>query len=193
MYNVGDKGVYPMHGAGVIDAIEEKEILGEKQSYYILKMPGEVKVMVPILTAEEHGIRNVIDKAEAEKVINVLEQDETEMEKNWNKRYRENMDKMKSGNIYEIADVVRNLSFKQKEKGLSTGEKKMLHNAKQILVSELVLAEHATQDEVEELVDNKINTSFAMFKTDADVSIDTGSIVNKFIPFDDGTGSSQNA
>ena len=193
MDNVGDKVVYPMHGAGVIDAIEEKEILGEKQSYYILKMPGEVKVMVPILTAEEHGIRNVIDKAEAEKVINVLEQDETEMEKNWNKRYRENMDKMKSGNIYEIADVVRNLSFKQKEKGLSTGEKKMLHNAKQILVSELVLAEHATQDEVEELVDNKINTSFAMFKTDADVSIDTGSIVNKFIPFDDGTGSSQNA
>ena len=193
MYNVGDKVVYPMHGAGVIDAIEEKEILGEKQSYYILKMPGEVKVMVPILTAEEHGIRNVIDKAEAEKVINVLEQDETEMEKNWNKRYRENMDKMKSGNIYEIADVVRNLSFKQKEKGLSTGEKKMLHNAKQILVSELVLAEYATQDEVEELVDNKINTSFAMFKTDADVSIDTGSIVNKFIPFDDGTGSSQNA
>ena len=193
MYNVGDKVVYPMHGAGVIDAIEEKEILGEKQSYYILKMPGEVKVMVPTLTAEEHGIRNVIDKAEAEKVINVLEQDETEMEKNWNKRYRENMDKMKSGNIYEIADVVRNLSFKQKEKGLSTGEKKMLHNAKQILVSELVLAEHATQDEVEELVDNKINTSFAMFKTDADVSIDTGSIVNKFIPFDDGTGSSQNA
>ena len=192
MYNVGDKVVYPMHGAGVIDAIEEKEILGEKQSYYILKMPGEVKVMVPILTAEEHGIRNVIDKAEAEKVINVLEQDETQMEKNWNKRYRDNMDKMKSGDIYEIADVVRNLSFKQKEKGLSTGEKKMLHNAKQILVSELVLAEHATQDEVEELVDNKINTSFAMFKTDTDIGVNTGSIVNKFIPFDDGEDSSQN-
>ena len=192
MYNVGDKVVYPMHGAGVIDAIEEKEILGEKQSYYILKMPGEVKVMVPILTAEEHGIRNIIDKAEAEKVINILEQDETEMEKNWNKRYRDNMDKMKSGNIYEIADVVRNLSFKQKEKGLSTGEKKMLHNAKQILVSELVLVEHSTQDEVEELVDNQINTSFAMFKTDADMGVSTESIVNKFIPFD-GNNSSQNA
>ena len=187
MYNVGDKVVYPMHGAGIIDSIEEKEILGEKQSYYILKMPGEVKVMVPTSTAEQHGIRNVIDKSEAEKVINVLEQDETEMEKNWNKRYRDNMDKMKSGNIYEIADVVRNLSFKQKEKGLSTGEKKMLHNAKQILVSELVLAEHATQDEVEALVDNKINTSFAMFKTDTDMEVSTGSIVNKFIPFDDGT------
>ena len=190
MYNVGDKVVYPMHGAGVIDSIEEKEILGEKKSYYILKMPGEVKVMVPISTAEQHGIRNVIDKNEAERVINVLEQDETEMEKNWNKRYRDNMDKMKSGDIYEIADVVRNLSFKQKEKGLSTGEKKMLHNAKQILVSELVLAEHATQDEVEELVDNKINTSFAMFKTDTNMEVSTGSIVNKFIPFDN--NSSQN-
>ena len=190
MYNVGDKVVYPMHGAGVIDSIEEKEILGEKQSYYILKMPGEVKVMVPISTAEQHCIRNVIDKNEAERVINVLEQDETEMEKNWNKRYRDNMDKMKSGDIYEIADVVRNLSFKQKEKGLSTGEKKMLHNAKQILVSELVLAEHATQDEVEELVDNKINTSFAMFKTDTNMEVSTGSIVNKFIPFDN--NSSQN-
>ena len=186
MYNVGDKVVYPMHGAGVIDSIEEKEVLGEKQSYYILKMPGEVKVMVPTLTAEQHGIRNVIDKTEAEKVINVLEQDETEMEKNWNKRYRDNMDKMKSGNIYEIANVVRNLSFKQKEKGLSTGEKKMLHNAKQILVSELVLAEHATQDEIETLVDNKINTSFAIFKTDSEIGIPTGNIVNKFIPFDEG-------
>ena len=185
MYNVGDKVVYPLHGAGVIDSIEEKEILGEKQSYYILKMPGEVKVMVPISTAEQHGIRNIIDKSEAEKVFNVLEQDETEMEKNWNKRYRDNMEKMKSGNIYEIADVVRNLSFKQKEKGLSTGEKKMLHNAKQILVSELVLAEHASQDEVEELVDNKINTSFAMFKTDTNLGVSTDSIVNKFIPFDD--------
>lgn len=192
MYSVGDKIVYPMHGAGVIDSIEEREILGEKQSYYILKMPGEVKVMVPISTAEQHGIRNVIDKTEAEKVINVLEQDETEMEKNWNKRYRDNMDKMKSGDIYEIADVVRNLSFKQKEKGLSTGEKKMLHNAKQILVSELVLAEHATKDEVEELVDNKINTSFAMFKTDANnIEVSTGNIVNKFIPFE-GANSSQN-
>ena len=192
MYNVGDEVVYPMHGAGRIVAIEEREVMEEKQSYYILEMPGEVKVMIPTATAEEHGIRSVINKEEAQKVMSVLEQDETEMEKNWNKRYRDNMDKMKSGDIYEIADVVRNLSFKQKEKGLSTGEKKMLHNAKQILVSELVLAEHATQDEVEELVDNKINTSFAMFKTDTDIGVNTGSIVNKFIPFDDGEDSSQN-
>ena len=103
MFNVGDKIVYPMHGAGVIDSIEEKNILGEKQSYYILKMPGEVKVMVPTAKAEEIGVRNIIDKSSADKVIGVLEQDETVMDKNWNKRYRDNMDKMKSGDIYEIA------------------------------------------------------------------------------------------
>ena len=101
------------------------------------------------------------------------------MDKNWNKRYRDNMEKMKSGDIYEIADVVRNLSFKQKEKGLSTGEKKMLNNAKQILVSELVLAEHASQEEVEQLVENKINTSFMMFRAE---NIEQESVVNKFIP-----------
>ena len=186
MFNVGDKIVYPMHGAGTIDAIEEKDILGEKQNYYIIKMPGEVKVMVPISKASDIGVRSVIDKAEAGKVLEVLEANETEMSNNWNKRYKENMEKMKSGSIYEVADVVRNLSYKQKEKGLSTGEKKMLNNAKQILVSELVLAEHATQEEVEQLVENKINTSYMMFRAD---DIEPESVVNKFIPFD-GTGTS---
>ena len=182
MFSVGDKIVYPMHGAGTVDSIEEKDILGEKQSYYVLKMPGEVKVMVPTAKADEIGVRNIIDKGSAEKVFSILSQDETEMEKNWNKRYRNNMEKMKSGDIYEIADVVRNLSFKQKEKGLSTGEKKMLNNAKQILVSELVLAEHASQEEVEEIVENKINTSFMMFKSE---DVIQESVVNKFIPFDE--------
>ena len=185
MFNVGDKIVYPMHGAGTIDSIEEKNILGENQSYYVIKMPGEVKVMVPTNRAEQIGVRNVIGKEEAEKVISILGEDETEMSQNWNKRYRDNMEKMKSGSVYEVADVVRNLSFKQKEKGLSTGEKKMLSNAKQILVSELVLAEHASQDEVEELINNKINLSFNEYRApQAEVDINT-SIVNKFIPFDD--------
>ena len=185
MFNVGDKIVYPMNGAGVIDSIEEKNILGEKQSYYILKMPGEVKVMVPTAKAEEIGVRNIIDKSSADKVIGVLEQDETVMDKNWNKRYRDNMDKMKSGDIYKVADVVRNLSFKQKEKGLSTGEKKMLNNAKQILVSELVLTEHATQDEIEQMVDSKISTSYEEYKVDANISASdiSSDIVSKFIPF----------
>lgn len=187
MFNVGDKIVYPMHGAGTIDSIEEKNILGENQSYYVIKMPGEVKVMVPTSKAEQIGVRNVIGRDEAEKVISILGEDETEMSQNWNKRYRDNMEKMKSGSIYEVADVVRNLSFKQKEKGLSTGEKKMLSNAKQILVSELVLAEHASQDEVEELVNNKIDLSFNEYRsTQPEINLNS-SIVNKFIPFDDGT------
>lgn len=191
MFNVGDKIVYPMHGAGTIDAIEEKNILGEKQNYYIIKMPGEVKVMVPTDKAEEVGVRNVINKEEASKVMSVLGENETEMSQNWNKRYRDNMDKMKSGDIYEVADVVRNLSFKQKEKGLSTGEKKMLNNAKQILVSELVLAEHASQDEVEKLVENKINISFDEYKLPQENIEINQNIASKFIPFN-GTGTSEN-
>ena len=189
MFNVGDKIVYPMHGARTIDAIEEKDILGEKQSYYIIKMPGEVKVMVPTSRAEEIGVRNIINRENAGKVFQILEENETEMSNNWNKRYRDNMEKMKSGDIYEVADVVRNLSFKQKEKGLSTGEKKMLNNAKQILVSELVLAEHASQEEVENLIENKITMSFEEYKMpEANVSNEIGKdIVKKFIPFE-GTG-----
>ena len=192
MFNVGDKIVYPMHGAGTIDAIEQKDILGEKQNYYIIKMPGEVKVMVPISKAGDIGVRSVIDKAEAGKVLEVLEANETEMSNNWNKRYKENMEKMKSGSIYEVADVVRNLSYKQKEKGLSTGEKKMLNNAKQILVSELVLAEHASENEVENLVENKINLSFEEHRNMVE-PVSANNIVSKFIPFNDAsTGNPQN-
>ena len=187
MFNVGDKIVYPMHGAGTIDAIEQKDILGEKQDYYIIKMPGEVKVMVPISKASEVGVRNVINKEEAGKVLQVLEADETQMPNNWNKRYKENMEKMKSGDIYEVADVVRNLSYKQKEKGLSTGEKKMLNNAKQILISELVLAEHASADEVENLIENKINISYEEHRNTVN-TMDTSNIVSKFIPFNGSTG-----
>lgn len=185
MFNVGDYIVYPMHGAGTIDAIEEKDILGEKQSYYILKMPGEVKVMVPTNKAEQIGVRNIIDKTSAEKVFEILEEDETEMSANWNKRYRDNMEKMKSGNIYEVADVVRNLSFKQKERGLSTGEKKMLLNAKQILVSELVLTERSSYEEMENIVDNKISQSFKEFRIDDEGESPLTNVVNKFIPFNE--------
>ena len=162
MFKVGDKIVYPMHGAGVIETIEERSILDEKQSYYIIKMPGEVKVMVPTAKAEAIGVRNIIDKETAGKVINVLEQDSTEMSMKWNKRYRDNVEKLKSGDIFEVADIVRNISFKQKDKGLSTTEKKMLLNAKQILVSELVLAESKDKEEVEALVENKINISYEL-------------------------------
>lgn len=187
MFNIGDNIVYPMHGAGTIDAIEEKEVLGETLQYYIINLPGEVKVMVPTAKAEAMGVRNIINKQEAGQVLKVLEANETEMSDNWNKRYRDNLDKMKTGDIFEVADVVRNLSFKQKEKGtLSTGEKKMLNNAKLILVSELVLAEHASQTEIEELVDNKINMSYKEYKVPIEARIDLKqSAVNKFVPFND--------
>ena len=182
MFNVGDKVVYPMHGAGTIEGIEEKDILGEKQAYYIIKMPGEVKVMVPTAKAEGIGVRDIIDKETAGKVFKVLETDSTQMDMNWNKRYRDNMEKMKSGDAYEIADVVRNLSFKQKEKGLSTGEKKMLLNAKQILVSELTLAENSNKEQMEELVNNTINNSFAEYSKTANNN-EPHNIVKTFIPF----------
>ena len=182
MFNVGDKVVYPMHGAGTIEGIEEKDILGEKQAYYIIKMPGEVKVMVPTAKAEGIGVRDIIDKETAGKVFKVLETDSTQMDMNWNKRYRDNMEKMKSGDAYEIADVVRNLSFKQKEKGLSTGEKKMLLNAKQILVSELTLAENSNKDQMEELINNTINNSFAEYSKTIN-SNEPPNVVKTFIPF----------
>ena len=192
MFKIGDKIVYPMHGAGTIDSIEEKNILGETQKYYIIKMPGDVKVMVPTEKAEEIGVRNIINKEDANKVFEILEENETEMAQNWNKRYRDNMEKMKTGDVYEIADVVRNLAFKQKEKGLSTGEKKMLNNAKQILVSELVLAEHSSQEEVEKMIENKIEFSFEEYKTANGVNTSElgKNIVKKFIPFDGSDSSS---
>ncbi len=185
MFKVGDKIVYPMHGAGVIETIEERAVLDEKQAYYIIKMPGEVKVMVPIAKAEEIGVRNIIDKETAGRVIHVLEEDCTEMSMKWNKRYRDNVEKMKSGNVFEIADIVRNLSFKQKDKGLSTTEKKMLLNAKQILVSELMLVESKQKDEIETLIENKINVSYEAHSVanddGADDTDDSSGIVKTFI------------
>lgn len=157
MFEIGDKIVYPMHGAGVIVAIEERDILGEKKKYYIMKMPmGEMKVMIPIDNMEEIGIREIINNQEVEQVMAVLADDETNMPQNWNRRYRANMDKIKSGDIYEIANVVRNLMIRDREKGLSTGERKMLNNAKQMLVSEIVLAKELEQIEVEKLIDDVV-------------------------------------
>lgn len=183
MFKVGDKVVYPMHGAGRIESIEERSILDETHQYYIIKMPGEVKVMVPTAKAEENGLRYIIDKETAGKVIKVLEEDCTEMSDKWNKRYRDNVEKIKKGDIYEVADIVRNLVFKQKDKGLSHTEKKMLLNAKQILVSELVLAEDTNVEQVEQMIDSKIDASYQLHggvpKTDEQLDIPDGAKVFK--------------
>lgn len=165
MFKVGDKIVYPMHGAGTIESIEEKEVLGETQKYYIMKMPvGDIKVMIPTKNAEMIGVRDVIGNETAQGVLDVLSKNTTVVTSNWNKRYRDNMEKMKSGDIYEVAEVVRNLTFKQKEKGLATGEKKMLLNARQILVSELVLAEATDKENVEKMINERIEESFSLYK-----------------------------
>lgn len=141
MYKIGDSVVYPMHGAGIIEDIEVKEVLGKEQSYYVVRMPiGDMKVMVPMDNAAGVGMRDVIGEKEAENVLDTFRTIETDVIQNWNKRFRENMVKIKSGDILEVATVVKSLMLRDKEKGLSTGERKMLSNAKQILISEIVVA-----------------------------------------------------
>lgn len=154
MFKIGDKVVYPMHGAGIIEAIEEKEVLGETRHYYILRLPvGDMKVMIPIATCKEVGLREVINDEGVEKVFGILRDESTSMSDNWNKRYRANLEKIKSGNIYEVAEVVRNLAYRDKEKGLSSGERKMLDNARQILISELVLAMGTAEESTKSMVE----------------------------------------
>ena len=153
-FKVGDKVVYPMHGAGIIEAIEEREVLGQRQQYYIMKLPmGDMQVMIPLRSVEEVGLREVISPEEVSRVFEVLRGEKTKMSQNWNRRYRANLEKIKSGDIFEVAEVVRNLSIRDKEKGLSTGERRMLESARQILISELVLAQGIPADEVERRID----------------------------------------
>ena len=157
MFNVGDKVVYPMHGAGTIEGIEKKEVLGEEQDYYIIKMPiDDVKVMVPTSRAENVGVREIAGKDEAEKVFSILEEpmEELSCDSNWNKRYNSNIEKIKSGSLEEVTEVFKDLSHRHMEKGLSLGEKKMLTTSKNILLSELSLV----QDESKEVLDDKIES-----------------------------------
>lgn len=154
VFNVGDKVVYPMHGAGVIEAVEEREVLGERQKYYILRIPlGDMRVMVPLNNAREVGLRSVISEEDVKKVYEILGGAKTKMSSNWNRRYRANLEKMKSGDVFAVAEVVRNLAYRDREKGLSTGERRMLDNAKQILISELVVAQEAEEAEVQKAIE----------------------------------------
>ena len=154
MFNVGDRVVYPLHGAGIIEAVEEKDISGTVEKYYVIRLSmGEMKIMVPVSNVDLVGVREVIGKDEVGKVLDILKSKTSVMSSNWNRRYRANMEKIKSGNIYEVAEVVRNLSIRDREKGLSTGDRKMLENARQILLSELGLAQNITEEQVEEMVD----------------------------------------
>ena len=150
IFSVGDRIAHPMHGAGVIDSIEKRKIDGTEREYYVLKLPvGDMVVMIPKESSAEIGVRPIIGPEAAEKLINAIPDIEINMIQNWNKRYRENMIKIKSGDLMEVAEVVKGLMFRDMDRGLSTGERKMLHSAKQILISEIVLAECCSYEEVE--------------------------------------------
>lgn len=158
MFKIGDMIAHPMHGAGVIDSIEEKKINGCTRQYYILKMPaGGMVVMIPMENCAAIGIRPILKPDEAETLMESISDIETDMTTNWNRRYRENMQKIKSGDLLEVARVVKGLMIRDSEKGLSTGERKMLHSAKQILVSEIALSQRKSSEEVE----MRINAAFA--------------------------------
>lgn len=157
MFNIGDKVVYPMHGAGIIEAIEEREVLGARQKYYVMRLPvGDMKVMIPVEQVHSTGLRQVITKEEVATVLQILREGDARLPNNWNHRYRANLEKMKSGSIYEVAEVVRSLSLRDREKGLSSGEKKMLDNARQILVSEIALTTNTEEQAVNEILNRAL-------------------------------------
>jgi CarD family transcriptional regulator len=148
LYKVGDKVVYPHHGAGTVVKKESREVLGQKREYLTIKiLHNDMTVQVPCDNAEKVGLRKVIDEKQVEVVLKALTGGGTQMPKNWNRRFKHNRDKMKTGDILELAEVVRNLSLRDHEKGLSTGEKQMFVKAKKILASELMYAKNMDEEE----------------------------------------------
>ena len=154
-FEVGDNVVYPHHGAGQVIKKEEKEILGEVRQYLTIKiLHNDMTVMVPCENAGKAGLRRVIDEDTVKKVLSVLSDDVSEMPKNWNRRFKHNRDKIKTGDIYELAEVVRNLAVREQDKGLSTGEKQMYTRAKKILASEMMYALEKSEDDAEAYLDD---------------------------------------
>ena len=157
-FEIGDNVVYPHHGAGQVVKKEQKAILGEIREYLTIKiLHNAMTVMVPCEKAGKVGLRRVIDEETVQKVLNVLSDDISEMPKNWNRRFKHNRDKIKTGDIYELAEVVRNLAIREAEKGLSTGEKQMFTRAKKILASELMYALEMEEEEAEAHLDTVLS------------------------------------
>jgi len=153
-FDVGDKVVYPHHGAAVIERKETKEAFGEIAEYLVLRVAySDLTLMVPTDKTDEVGLREVINDEEVEEVFAVLRKKEARMPTNWSRRYKNHVEKLKSGDIYQVAEVVRNLSIRDKDKGLSAGEKRMLSRARQILVSELTFAIGVDEAEAEKKLD----------------------------------------
>lgn len=157
MYQIGQKVVYPMYGAGEICAIEEREVLGKCQQYYILQMPlSELQVMVPVNPEGGCQLREVIGAGQAQKILEEFSHQSAPMCQNWNKRYRENLARIKSGDIGQIVEVVRGLMLRERERSLSTGERKMLISAKNILLSELSMALRMDRITLEEQICDRL-------------------------------------
>ena len=153
MFSVGDRIAHPMHGAGIIDSIVKRKVDGAEKDYYVLKLPvGDMLVMIPVESSESIGVRPIVEADVAEKILIAIADIEVNMTQNWNKRYRENMLKIKSGDLLEVAAVIKGLMLRDTDRGLSTGERKMLHSAKQILISEIVLSECSSYEEVEKRI-----------------------------------------
>ncbi|MDQ3066856.1 MAG: CarD family transcriptional regulator [Actinomycetota bacterium] len=151
MFDVGDKVVYPHHGAGTVVKKEKREVLGQTREYLTIQiLHNDMTVNVPVESAEQVGLRTVIDEDLVNTVVKALTAGESEMPKNWNRRFKHNRDKMKTGDIFELAEVVKNLSLRDHEKGLSTGEKQMFVKAKKILASELMYAKAVDEEEAAE-------------------------------------------
>ena len=150
MYKIGDQIAHPLHGAGTISAIESRRINGTNRDYYLMHIPvGDMTVMIPTETCTIIGIRPVIDAERAEAILDSIPEIEVSDNSNWNKRYRENMLRIRSGDLLEVAAVIKSLVYRDNERGLSTGERKMLHSAKQIFISELVIAQNIAYEEAE--------------------------------------------
>lgn len=157
MFKIGDKIVYPMHGAGIIDSVETKEFLGEEKEYFILKMPiGNMDISIPKVNINKMNIRDVISKKEGEEILAILEENPKELNSNWNLRYRENQEILKTGDIFKIANMVRDLVALDEDKGLSTTEKKFLNRARRIMASELVMSGSLEKDQAEKMIDESI-------------------------------------
>jgi CarD family transcriptional regulator, regulator of rRNA transcription len=171
-FEIGDNVVYPHHGAGKVLRKELKEVLGERREYLTIKiLHNDMTVMVPTENAALAGLRRVIDEETVQKVLAVLQDECSEMPKNWNRRFKHNRDKIKTGDIYELAEVVRNLAIRESQKGLSTGEKQMYTRAKKILASELMYALEMNEEEVEEHLQELLTESPRSGKKNGQVAV----------------------
>lgn len=157
MFQIGDKIVHPMYGAGIVDDITTRKINGVTRDYYVLKLPvGGMMVMIPTENSQGIGVRPVMTLEQAEEIIAALPELETDNDPNWNRRYRENMERLKSGDLMQVAKVLKSLTLRDRARGLSTGERKMLYSARQILVSEIGMAEGADYEDVERRIDGAL-------------------------------------